>query len=166
MSEQPRHHPYSGISTIKASGILVLRACSYFFKMALRSLRTGYKLIFMMIKRWVLMVTALFLLQSRGLCSNPVQIQKEIFGVYEVFEKPVSAQLNAPLPGHWNNADNTTGVNWGGLLLGLFLPVIGIFLAQRKKNKALQNRRKWAVIGSAISLGLILIALISKKTKF
>ena len=166
MSEHRRHHPYSGISTIKASGMLILRACTYFFKTFVSKLSMVFKLISMMIKRLVLLATTLTVLHFGAMCNNPVQIQKDAFKVYGFFEKPSISPINAPMPGHWNNADNTSGVHWGGLLLGLLLPVAGIFLAHRKKNKAMQNRKKWAVIGSAISVGLILIALISKKTKF
>ena len=69
-------------------------------------------------------------------------------------------------PSHWNEPDHTTGFHIGGFFLGLFLPVIGIYIANRIGGKAKENRKKWAVIGTGITLGILLISLLSKSTKY
>lgn len=158
------NHTYSGISTIKASGILLLRFTGYFLKRIISSLKYFFHSLNRNGKKLIMVLIAVMMLQSVYSISV-LHLPGPCLDKYSLTVRTNSSLAFTP-PKHWNNPDNTSGIHWGGLILGLFLPVIGFFLAGHKKNKAMANRKKWSIIGSAIALGLIMIALISKKTKF
>ena len=54
-------------------------------------------------------------------------------------------------------ADVTTGFNIGGFALGFFLLLIGVLIAYLISSNDSANMRKWAWIGCAVSLVIILI---------
>ena len=80
--------------------------------------------------------------------------------------KPFKESLKLLPPDHWNERDHTIGFHLGGFLLGLFIPIAGIFIASKIGGKAKKNRMKWAIIGSGITIGLLLIILLSHSTKY
>jgi hypothetical protein len=51
----------------------------------------------------------------------------------------------------------TTGFHLGGFALGLFLSLIGVLIAYLINDEKKSNRVKWAWIGAAVNLVLILL---------
>ena len=59
---------------------------------------------------------------------------------------------------YFSKADVTSGFHLGGFALGFLLSIIGVLIAYLIKDDKKQPRVKWAWIGFAISLVIILIA--------
>lgn len=57
--------------------------------------------------------------------------------------------------------DGTTGFHFGGFALGFFLGLIGILIAYLINDEKKQNRVKWAWIGFAIGVVILLISLVA-----
>ena len=59
---------------------------------------------------------------------------------------------------YFSRADVTSGFHLGGFALGFLLSIIGVLIAYLIKDDKKQARVKWAWIGFAVSLVIILIA--------
>ena len=59
---------------------------------------------------------------------------------------------------YFSRADVTSGFHLGGFALGFLLTIIGVLIAYLIKDDKKQARVKWAWIGFAISLVIIIIA--------